>query len=52
MDELRGIPIVMISSDAPDKSSARALTAGVAAYFQKPIDKEQLAAKIAELLGQ
>jgi CheY-like chemotaxis protein len=52
MDEVQGIPIVIISSDAPEKSETRALTAGVAAYFQKPIDKEQLAAKIAELLGQ
>jgi CheY-like chemotaxis protein len=51
MPETKGIPIIVISSDAPEKSEARALAAGAAAYFHKPIDKDKLAAKLGELLS-
>ena len=51
MDEVKGIPIIIISSDAPEKSKARTLAAGAAAYFHKPINKDELAAVIATLLG-
>jgi two-component system, NtrC family, response regulator len=51
MDEAKDIPIVVISGDAPEKSSARAIAAGAAAYFHKPINKDELAAAIAGLLA-
>jgi len=52
MDEVKGIPIIIISVDEPEKSEPRALAAGAAAYFHKPIDREQLAAKVADLLAK
>jgi CheY-like chemotaxis protein len=51
MDEMKNVPIIMISSDEAAKSEARALAAGAAAYLQKPINKDDLAAKIAGLLA-
>ncbi len=51
MDEAQGTPIIVISSDAPEKSKTRALAAGAAAYFQKPVDKQELATTIASLLA-
>jgi CheY-like chemotaxis protein len=51
MDEVKGIPIIIISGDAPEKSKPRALAAGAAGYFHKPINKDELAATIAGLLG-
>lgn len=52
MEEAKGVPIIVISGDAPEKSKARALAAGATAYFHKPINKDELAAVIAGLLGQ
>jgi CheY-like chemotaxis protein len=51
MDEVKGVPVIIISGDEPEKSEPRALAAGAAAYFHKPIDKEKLAGKISELLA-
>ncbi len=52
MDEVKGVPIAIISSDAPEKSEARALAAGAVAYFHKPVDREILANAILKLLAQ
>jgi len=52
MEETKGIPVIVISSDAPEKSEAHALAAGAAAFFHKPIDKEQLATRLASLLAR
>jgi CheY-like chemotaxis protein len=51
MDEIKDIPVIIISSDAPEKSKAHALAAGAVAYFQKPIDKYELVATVEELLA-
>ena len=51
MDEVKGTPVIVVTSDPPEKSKAQALASGAAAYFQKPIDKEQLAATLASLLA-
>jgi CheY-like chemotaxis protein len=50
MDELHGVPIVIISGDDPVTASPRAQAAGAAAYLHKPIDKETLVLTVAELL--
>jgi CheY-like chemotaxis protein len=50
MDEAKDTPVIVISSDPPEKSQARAQAAGAAAYFQKPINKDELAATVATLL--
>ena len=52
MDEVKGVPIVIISSDDPATASPRALAAGAAAYLHKPIGKEDLTLTVAELLAQ
>ncbi len=51
MDEIKDIPIVIISSDDPATSGPRARAAGAAAYLHKPIGKDELAHTVAELLA-
>jgi len=52
MDEVKGVPIIIISSDDPATASPRAQAAGAAAYLHKPINKVDLALTVAELLAQ
>jgi CheY-like chemotaxis protein len=52
IDEAKQIPVIIISNDPPEKSKAQALAAGATAYFHKPVDKQALAATIAELLAR
>lgn len=52
MDEARGVPVIIISSDDPATASPRAQAAGAAAYLHKPINKDDLALTVAELLAQ
>lgn len=51
MDEARLIPILVISGGAADKFQSRAMAAGAAGYFQKPVDSEQLFAAIRKTLA-
>jgi CheY-like chemotaxis protein len=51
MDEARNIPILVISGGAADKFQSRALAAGAAGYFQKPVDHELLFATIRKTLA-
>jgi len=50
MDEVKNVPILVITSDPPEKSKAHAMSSGASGYFQKPINKEELAAQLSELL--
>lgn len=50
MEEVNGVPIVIISSDDPATASPRARAAGADAYLRKPISKEALTLTVAELL--
>lgn len=50
MDELNGVPIVIISGDDPATASPQARAAGADAYLHKPINKDELALVVAELL--
>ena len=50
MDEIKGVPIVIISSDDPVSASPRAQAAGADAYLHKPISKQDLVLTVAELL--
>jgi len=50
MDELKGVPIVIISSEDPAIASPRAQAAGAAGYLHKPINKDSLTLTVAELL--
>ena len=51
MDEIKDIPVIIISIDPPGKSKAHAMACGAAAYFHKPIDKYELVATLEELLA-
>ena len=50
MEETKGVPIIIVSSDPPEKSMSRAMSEGAAAYFQKPLNMSELAATLARLI--
>jgi two-component system nitrogen regulation response regulator NtrX len=52
MEELKGVPIVIISGDDPTTASPRARAAGAAGYLHKPIPKDVLTLTVAELLAE
>jgi DNA-binding response OmpR family regulator len=43
--------VVVISGDPPEKSKARALASGAAAYFHKPVDRHELTATVTAMLA-
>ena len=51
IDEATTIPIIVISGGDPAKYEERSYKAGAVAYFRKPVDNEQLLAKIRETLN-
>jgi CheY-like chemotaxis protein len=51
MDEAKSIPIIIITGDDSAKYRERALAEGAVAFFQKPVNNEELLAKIKEILG-
>jgi DNA-binding response OmpR family regulator len=50
MDEVQGIPIIMISAGEPEKYKARALAAGAIRFFHKPVQSEELLTVIRQTL--
>ena len=44
-------PIIIVSGSDSPKSRTRALSAGAVAYFQKPVDSEELLKAIQEAVG-
>lgn len=50
IDEARGIPIIVISGGDAAKYKERSLESGAVAYFQKPIDNNELIATIRNTL--
>ncbi len=51
-DESRKIPIIVITGGDPAKYEAQAKAAGAAAFFQKPIDHEELLKVIQQILKE
>lgn len=49
-DPGKDIPIIVITGDLSEKTKKRALAAGVARFFHKPVDNDQLLAAIHECL--
>ncbi len=41
-DSLSGIPVIVLTARDPQGNEQRALRAGAAAFFQKPVDNEEL----------
>ncbi len=52
MDEAKNIPVFIITGGSPEQYKSRSEAAGAAAFFQKPIDNEQLLAAIREKIGE
>ena len=50
MDEAKGVPIIITSGGDPAKDKERCRTAGVAGFFRKPVDHEELLAAIRKAL--
>jgi CheY-like chemotaxis protein len=50
MDEAKGVPIIITSGGDPAKDKERCRAAGVAGFFRKPIDHEELLAAIRKAL--
>ena len=51
-DQIKDVPIVIISGDDPTAAQPHATAAGAAAYVQKPINNDALAALISELIAR
>jgi CheY-like chemotaxis protein len=51
IDEVRDTPIIFITSAEPVKFRQKALAAGAVAFFQKPIDQEELLSVIRHTVG-
>ena len=52
MDEVKNIPIIIITGTDDAKYKDRALAAGAAAFFHKPINNDELLATIHKILGE
>jgi CheY-like chemotaxis protein len=52
MDEAKDIPIIIITAGDPEKLKARSMAAGAAAFFQKPINNDELLVAIQRILGE
>lgn len=52
IDEAKTVPIIVITGGEPAKYKDRAFAAGAVGFFQKPINNEELLAKIEEVLGK
>ncbi|MDR3458152.1 MAG: response regulator [Verrucomicrobiae bacterium] len=50
--ETQNTPVIMISSDDPVTARPRALAAGAVAYLQKPVDNDELARLVLELIAE
>lgn len=51
VDESKGTPVIVISGGDPSKFKAQSLKAGAIAYFQKPLNNEELLALIKQTLA-
>jgi len=52
MDEAKNIPVFIITGGTPEQYKSRSEAAGAAAFFQKPINNDQLLAAIREKIGE
>lgn len=48
---LSSLPVIVVSARDPEGNKVRALSAGAEAFFQKPVDNEQLITTIRRTLG-
>lgn len=51
MDETKGIPIIIITGSDAAQYRTRALAEGAVAFFQKPVNNDELIGAIKQILG-
>ncbi len=49
--EVATIPVIIVSGEDPSKHKEKLLAAGAVAFFQKPVNFEELLAAILQVLG-
>ena len=52
MEEAKGIPIVIVSEGDPAQYKKRAIAAGAVAYFQKPVEPDELVTTLKQIMGE
>jgi CheY-like chemotaxis protein len=52
MDEAKDIPVIIITGGEASKYKDRSMAAGAVAFFQKPINNDELVAAIRKALGE
>jgi CheY-like chemotaxis protein len=52
MDHARDVPIMMMTGSNPEEYRVRSLKAGAVAFFQKPVDQEELLAAVHRTFGE
>ncbi|MPZ76735.1 MAG: response regulator [Deltaproteobacteria bacterium] len=52
IESLASIPVIVLSARDPQLNRERALAAGARAYFQKPVDNDELMTAIGKSLGE
>jgi CheY-like chemotaxis protein len=52
LEEAKGIPIIVVTGGDPGKYKDRALAAGAASFFHKPVDSDELLTVIRKTLGE
>ena len=52
MDHAKDVPIMMMTGSNPEEYRARSLKAGAVAFFQKPVDPEELLAAVHRTFGE
>jgi DNA-binding response OmpR family regulator len=52
IESVSSVPVIVMSARDPQGHRDRALEAGAKAYFQKPVDNDELLATIRKVLGE
>ena len=52
LEEAKNIPFIVITGGAPGKYQERAFAAGALAFFQKPVNKDELLTAIRQILPE
>ena len=51
-EAFRGIPVIMLTTEAADRERENGLSAGAAAYLTKPVGKDRLAEEVRRVLAK
>jgi len=51
MEEAKNVPVIIITGSDSPRLKERAMASGAAAFFQKPVDNDELVAAVQKILG-